>query len=62
MAKMMSTRWLNFEKGSIKHEADRLLLKDYEIKNTWKEYFDKLFNDDSEKIAIELDDSVDANR
>jgi Reverse transcriptase (RNA-dependent DNA polymerase) len=46
----------------IKDEADRLLLKDYEIKNTWKEYFDKLFNDDSEKIAIELDDSVDANR
>jgi hypothetical protein len=36
-------------------------VKDEEIKNIWREYFDKLFNDESEKIAIELDDSIDTN-
>jgi hypothetical protein len=46
----------------IKDEADRLLMKDEEIKNKWRAYFDKLFNDESEKIAIELDDSIDTNR
>jgi hypothetical protein len=46
----------------IKDEADRLLVKDEEIKNIWREYFDKLFNDESKKIAIELDDSIDTNR
>jgi hypothetical protein len=34
-------------------------MKDDEIKNRWREYFDKLFNEESEKIAIELDDSFD---
>jgi hypothetical protein len=38
------------------------LVKDEEIKNRWREYFDKLFNDESEKIMIELDDSIDTNR
>jgi hypothetical protein len=37
-------------------------VKDNEIKNRLTEYFDKLFNDESEKTAIELDDSVDTNR
>jgi hypothetical protein len=37
-------------------------MKDEEIKNRWREYFDKLFNDESEKTAIELDDSIDTNR
>jgi hypothetical protein len=37
-------------------------VKDDEIKNRWREYFDKLFNDESEKTAIELDDSIDTNR
>jgi hypothetical protein len=37
-------------------------VKDDEFKNRWKEYFDKLFNDESEKNAIKLDDSVDTNR
>jgi enolase len=37
-------------------------VKDDEIKNRWREYFDKLFNDESDKIAIELDDLVDTNR
>jgi hypothetical protein len=46
----------------IKDEADRLLMKDDEIKNRWREYFDKLFNDESDKTVIELDDSVDINR
>jgi hypothetical protein len=46
----------------IKDGVDRLLMKDEEIKNRWRAYFDKLFNDESEKIAIELDDSIDINR
>jgi hypothetical protein len=46
----------------IKDEADRILVKDDEIKNRWREYFDKLFNDESEKTATELDDSIDTNR
>jgi hypothetical protein len=46
----------------IKDEADKFLVKDEEIKNRWRAYFDKLFNDESEKIAIELDDSIDTNR
>jgi hypothetical protein len=37
-------------------------VKDDEIKNKWREYFDKLFNDESKKIVIELDDSVDTNK
>jgi hypothetical protein len=45
----------------IKDEADEFLVKDDEIKNRWREYFDKLFNDESEKTVIELDDSVDTN-
>jgi Reverse transcriptase (RNA-dependent DNA polymerase) len=46
----------------IKDEVDKILVKADEIKNRWREYFDKLFNDESEKIVIELDDSVDTNR
>jgi hypothetical protein len=38
------------------------LVKDDEIKNRWREYCNKLFNDESEKTAIELDDSVVINR
>jgi hypothetical protein len=29
--------------------------KDEDIKNRWREYFDKLFNEDSESSCIELD-------
>jgi DNA-directed RNA polymerase sigma subunit (sigma70/sigma32) len=32
----------------IKDETDRLLLKDEEIKDRWREYFDKLFNGENE--------------
>jgi hypothetical protein len=51
-----NTRDFNQIKG-IKDETDRLLVKDDEIKNRWREYFDE-----SEKTAIELDDLVDTNR
>jgi Reverse transcriptase (RNA-dependent DNA polymerase) len=37
-------------------------VKHEEIKNRWRKYFDKLFNDESKKTAIELDDSIDTNR
>jgi hypothetical protein len=46
----------------IKDETDRLLVNDENIKNRWREYFDKLFNDESEKTAIELDDLIDIKR
>jgi hypothetical protein len=47
----------------IKNEADRFLVNDDEFKNRLREYFDNLFNEESEKIAIELDDSCnDTNR
>jgi hypothetical protein len=46
----------------IKDEPDRLLVKDEEIKNRWRKYLDKLFNDESEKNVIELDDSIDTNK
>jgi hypothetical protein len=34
-------------------------LKDEDIKNRWREYFDKLFNEESESSSIELDISSD---
>jgi hypothetical protein len=43
----------------IKDDADRPLMKDDEIKNKWRWYFDKLFNEENEKITTELDDSFD---
>jgi hypothetical protein len=43
----------------IKDETDRLLTKDEDIKNMWWEYFDKLFNEDSESSSIELNISLD---
>jgi hypothetical protein len=38
----------------IKDETERLLTKDEDIKNMWREYFDKLFNEDSGNSSIEL--------
>ena len=52
------TRDLNQVK-CIKDEADRVLVKDEEIKKRWRDYFDGLFNDGSESITAELDDSFD---
>jgi hypothetical protein len=47
----------------IKDVTERLLTKDEDIKNRWREYFDKLFNEDSESSSIELDiSSHDLNR
>jgi hypothetical protein len=43
----------------IKDETERLLTKDEDIKNRWREYFDKLFNEDSESSSIELGISSD---
>jgi hypothetical protein len=43
----------------IKHATERLLTKDEGIKNRWREYFDKLFNEDSGSSSIELDISSD---
>jgi hypothetical protein len=43
----------------IKDATKRLLTKDEDIKNRWCEYFDKLFNKDSESSSIELDISSD---
>jgi hypothetical protein len=43
----------------IKGETERLLTKDGDIKNRWREYFDKLFNEDSGSSSIELDISSD---
>jgi hypothetical protein len=63
MAKLQERNTRDFNQVKcIKDKADRLLVKDEEIKNRWREYFDKLFNDESEKITIELDDSIDTNR
>jgi hypothetical protein len=63
MAKLRERKTRDFNQVKcIKDETDKFLVKDEEIKNKWREYFDKLFNDESEKIAIELDDSIDTNR
>jgi hypothetical protein len=43
----------------IKDETERLLAKDEDIKNRWREYFDKLFNEDNGSSSIELDISSD---
>jgi hypothetical protein len=43
----------------MKDVTERLLTKDEDIKNRWWEYFDKLFNEDSESPSIELDISSD---
>jgi hypothetical protein len=59
MAKLRERKTRDFNHVKcIKNEADGLLVKDDEIKNRWRKYFDKL-NDENEKIAIKLDDSVD---
>jgi thymidylate kinase len=43
----------------IKDETERFLTKDEDIKNRWREYYDKLFNEDNESSSIELDISLD---
>jgi hypothetical protein len=43
----------------IKDGTDQLLVKDEEIKDRRREYFDRLFNGEDENPTIELDDSFD---
>jgi hypothetical protein len=43
----------------IKNATEQLLTKDEDIKNRWREYFGKLFNEDSGSSSIELDISSD---
>jgi hypothetical protein len=43
----------------IKDVTEQLLTKDENIKNRWREYFNKLFNRDSGSSSIELDISSD---
>jgi hypothetical protein len=43
----------------IKDATERLLTKDEDIKNRWRKYFDKFFNEDSGSSSIELDISSD---
>ncbi|XP_071680964.1 uncharacterized protein [Lolium perenne] len=43
----------------FKDGADQLLMKDKEIKHRWREYFDGLFNGETESSTIELDNSID---
>jgi hypothetical protein len=64
MAKLRERKTRDFNQiKCIKDEADRLLVNDEDIMDRWKEYFDKMFNDENKKITIELDDSVnDTNR
>ena len=50
MAKLRERKTKDFNQVKyIKDKADRLLVKDGEIKNRWRAYFDKLFNNESEK-------------
>ena len=43
----------------FKDGTNRLLVKDEEIIDKWREYFDKLFNWESEGPTLKLDDSFD---
>jgi len=45
--------------SNLVNGTDRLLVKDEEIMDRWREYFDKLFNGESESPTLELDDSFD---
>jgi hypothetical protein len=58
MAKFRERKIRDFNQVKcINDETNRFLVKNDEIKNICSEYFDKLFNEESEKIATELDDS-----
>jgi hypothetical protein len=51
--------YINTKKSQEIKKKIGFLMKDEEIKNRWREYFDKMFNGESDKITIELDDSFD---
>jgi Reverse transcriptase (RNA-dependent DNA polymerase) len=47
----------------IKDENQRLLVRDDEVKERWRSYFDRLFNGESERGHVELENAFDdANR
>jgi hypothetical protein len=47
----------------IKDGTDQLLVRDEEIKDRWRDYFDRLFNGEDDNLSIELDDYFhDTNR
>jgi hypothetical protein len=52
-------KWDIIQVNCNKDETKWLLTKDEDIRNRWPEYFDKLFNEDSESSSIELDISSD---
>ena len=52
------TRDLNQVK-CIRHKANRLLVKDEESKNRWRDYFEGILNDENDITMPELDDSFD---
>jgi hypothetical protein len=55
--------WDIIQVKCIKDATERLLTKNEDIKNRWREYFNKLFNEDSGSSSIELDiSSYDLNR
>jgi hypothetical protein len=51
--------WDIIQVKNIKDEIEWLLTKDEDIKNRWREYFDKLFNEDSGSSSIDLNISSD---
>jgi hypothetical protein len=60
MATLRERKTKNFTQVKcIKDETNRFLVKDDEINNRWREYFDNLFNGENESTMIELDDSFD---
>jgi hypothetical protein len=60
MAKIRERKIREFNQVKyINDETNKILVNDDDIKNKLIEYFDKLFNEESEQTAIELDNSFD---
>jgi DNA anti-recombination protein RmuC len=61
--KRISIRWTRDvnQVKCITDDANQLLVKNEEIKNKLKEYFNKLFNGGNESSTIELDEPFDDN-
>ena len=60
MAKLRERKTRDFNQVKcIKDDTNRLLVKDDEIKDRWRDYFDELFNHNNDDSMIELDDAFD---
>ena len=60
MAKLRERKMRYFNQVKcIKDDTNRLLVKDNEIKDMWRDHFDELFNYDNDDSMIELDDAFD---